>query len=118
MFPHVFPIPLDLLILISYEKVPRVTFPAPGFIGRAFVTDFNKLTPGAKTSVDQGKFEEYVRLLGKHWTNRWTIASHRKLLQSRFQTRRRREQFMDKLTNNLLVPITSNLALGLETALQ
>src|SRR3989338_4473674 len=81
--------------------------------GRAFVTDFNKLTPGAKTSVNQEVFEEYVRVLGKHWTNRWTIASHRKLLQSRFQTRRRREQFMDKLTNNLLVPSTSNLALGL-----
>src|SRR3989338_5671794 len=41
------------------------------------------------------------------------FASHRKLLQSRFQTRRRREQFMDKFTNNLLVPSTSNLALGL-----
>src|SRR3989338_6841575 len=81
--------------------------------GRAFVTDFNKLTPGAKTSVNQEVFEEYVRLLGKHWTNRWTIASHHKLLQSRFQTRRRREKFLDKLTNNLLVPSTSNLALGL-----
>src|SRR3989338_5671792 len=42
--------------------------------GRAFVTDFNKLTPGAKTSVNQEVFEEYVRLLGKHWTNRWTIC--------------------------------------------